>query len=301
MLFYRIKLTNLPKIKLASAVATDKYWNIIDHRKNMLEIALVEGTQIHALFNGKEMFLSEKTIVVYAPDARWDLDVLNEEEMRSTTVIVEIEGLEVEQFDTNQVSETVFQEPDCLFLPIVYRQPELYTHAVGIFKRLINEYLESEPCNRFRCIGRWFELVSAISEAWYREEITSAKRKKPSNYYYKKAISYINLHFTEKISLRDVANELHITPNYLCVVFKRYSGETITDYINNKRVEKARELLYDDTMNVEAIAEAVGIKNVRYLRELFKKYYGINIKQCRRILQEVSLYVDKPKRLDEEE
>jgi two-component system response regulator YesN len=58
-------------------------------------------------------------------------------------------------------------------------------------------------------------------------------------------------------------------------MFKRETGKNFVDYLNDIRIEKAKELLKDISLKTYEVAEKVGIPDAHYFSRLFKKYVGI--------------------------
>ena len=58
-----------------------------------------------------------------------------------------------------------------------------------------------------------------------------------------KAMDYIALNYSEKISLKNIAEELYLSPNYLSELFKRHTDKNISEYITQFRLDKARRYL----------------------------------------------------------
>ncbi|NLJ40072.1 MAG: response regulator [Clostridiales bacterium] len=71
-----------------------------------------------------------------------------------------------------------------------------------------------------------------------------------------------------------VAEILGLSRNYFGQLFKKETGYTFTDYLNRKRVEKAKKLLETTTLKIYEISEQVGIDDSYYFSSLFKKYVG---------------------------
>lgn len=90
-----------------------------------------------------------------------------------------------------------------------------------------------------------------------------------------RAIAYLEAHYQEKISLREVAAALYISPNYLSDLFRRHTGQTLSDYLQHLRMEKARQYLGDVRYKVSDIARLVGFTDSRYFSSSFKKLYGM--------------------------
>lgn len=86
----------------------------------------------------------------------------------------------------------------------------------------------------------------------------------------------------EKFGVNEIAVALHISLSYLSKIFKKHLGATCIEYITQKRMEKAKELLIHTAMTQEEIAHAVGYTNVHYFSMLFKKQLGETPGQYRR-------------------
>lgn len=91
----------------------------------------------------------------------------------------------------------------------------------------------------------------------------------------RRAVRYIDEHFTdETISLNAVARAVNISPNYFSGVFSQEMGQTFVEYLTEKRMERARELLRQSGMRSSEVAYAVGYRDARYFSFLFKKTQG---------------------------
>ena len=91
---------------------------------------------------------------------------------------------------------------------------------------------------------------------------------------------YVDRHFTESISLEDLAERFFINRSYLARIFKEKYGVTITAYVNQQRVTKAKELLRFTDATVEAIAVDCGFEP-NYFARVFKKLEGISPSEYR--------------------
>ncbi len=95
------------------------------------------------------------------------------------------------------------------------------------------------------------------------------------NFLVVKAIQYIEIHYGGKIALKDMAKELHLSPNYLCELFKRHTGKNLMEYVTDYRMGKAKTYLNHVEYRVGDVAEMVGYKEAKYFSSAFKKAYGI--------------------------
>lgn len=91
----------------------------------------------------------------------------------------------------------------------------------------------------------------------------------------RKALEYIQLHYSEQITLQDVANHAYVSIYYISRMFKKELGKNFVDYLNEVRIEKAKELLKDVKYKTYEVADLVGIPDPHYFSRLFKKYAGV--------------------------
>lgn len=91
----------------------------------------------------------------------------------------------------------------------------------------------------------------------------------------RKIKNIINERYMENISVAMLSEEVYLTPNYISLIFKRETGETIVEYLTRVRMEAAKKLLETSELKVFEIAEMVGYENSNYFSTVFKKYTGI--------------------------
>lgn len=96
------------------------------------------------------------------------------------------------------------------------------------------------------------------------------------------ALDYISEHFNENISLSDVAENINISKNYLCSIFKKEIGVTFVNYVTNLRIEKAKEYLTNTDMKMYEVSCAVGYNDYPYFSQFFKKHTGMTLSEYRK-------------------
>ena len=90
----------------------------------------------------------------------------------------------------------------------------------------------------------------------------------------RRSIRYIQQHLYEKCSLKDVAAEVNLHPNYLTAKFKSEVGILMTEYIINQKMEEAENLLNNSAYSISEISEMLGFNSLSYFAKLFRKKYG---------------------------
>ena len=86
---------------------------------------------------------------------------------------------------------------------------------------------------------------------------------------------YLLEHFQEKITLEELGNRFNLNPFYLQKQFKRYVGQSPSEYLIYLRIAKAKELIRTTDKSVSQISHEVGIDNPGYFTRLFRKLEGI--------------------------
>lgn len=104
----------------------------------------------------------------------------------------------------------------------------------------------------------------------------SSKRKlSQSRTVYDKVKAYIEKNYRNELSLDRAATVVELSPSYLSFVFREVSGKNFVDFVNEYRIERAKELLKSSSMNMSEIAERVGYANSNTFIKVFKKYEGV--------------------------
>ena len=94
-------------------------------------------------------------------------------------------------------------------------------------------------------------------------------------------LQFIKLNFKNDITLQCIANSLFVHPNYLASKFKKETGYTITEHLNNVRVKESKILLKTTNMSISELAYSVGYNDSKYFAKIFKKLNDITPSQYR--------------------
>ena len=92
---------------------------------------------------------------------------------------------------------------------------------------------------------------------------------------------HANLH--EDLSLPKLAEISWFNPSYLSRLFRQTTGQTLSEYIANARLAKARELLQDPGIRILDVSAAVGLESARYFARFFRKMTGLSPMEYREL------------------
>jgi len=81
--------------------------------------------------------------------------------------------------------------------------------------------------------------------------------------------------FRKKITIKNIAQELGVSPSYLSRIFKEEVGITPHDFLLSKRIERARRLLSDTNLDIYLIAIESGFSSQSHLTRYFSKQVGL--------------------------
>ena len=86
--------------------------------------------------------------------------------------------------------------------------------------------------------------------------------------------SYICQHYMHDLSMQEVARMMNYSEAYFCKLFKQCFSCNFTAYLTQFRMEQAKKLLAEPTVNVKNVGEAVGYSDSNYFAKVFKRYTG---------------------------
>ena len=99
----------------------------------------------------------------------------------------------------------------------------------------------------------------------------------------KAACDYICLHLNEKVEIHKLAGMQGYTDYYFSTKFKKETGENVHDYVNTKRIERAKDYLTDTNMGIQDICDELGYNSLSYFGKVFRQAVGMSPGEYRQI------------------
>lgn len=95
---------------------------------------------------------------------------------------------------------------------------------------------------------------------------------------------YIEAHSHESITLQEIAKQLGVSPQHVCLLFQKTKGLRPFEYVNKVRIRKAKALLLSNPdLSVKEIGKRVGYEHTSYFIKLFKQYEKVTPSRFRQI------------------
>jgi len=96
------------------------------------------------------------------------------------------------------------------------------------------------------------------------------------NPHIRRAIAYIDKHITGRLTLSEIAKELHLSREYTANLFKKETGMTVSQFIKERKLSLACDLLREQEKSLGDIAKSLGYDNYGYFSRTFKKRFGVS-------------------------
>ncbi len=92
---------------------------------------------------------------------------------------------------------------------------------------------------------------------------------------------YIYQNYEKELGVELLAEKVYMAPAYLSTLFKKETGQKLSNFIKTVRMERAKELLEETHRKIVDISTAVGYANVSYFCQSFREYFGVSPQKFR--------------------
>lgn len=145
-----------------------------------------------------------------------------------------------------------------------------YNHEIDIMGLFTESYSYQDYMDSFKStdsLKRSIEFVMNALEGAVREKL-------PQNEV-QKAKTFIMNNISRNISVKDVADYVHLSPEYFTRLFKKETGQNIKNYIMQVKVDVAKDLLSNPGISVSLVALELGYNNFSHFTQMFKKIENV--------------------------
>jgi AraC-like DNA-binding protein len=146
---------------------------------------------------------------------------------------------------------------------------------VRLFQELCFTWLEKQPGYAVKAAGHLLLILSRFYELIvYNTDSVSRDAR------INKMITYIAAHYSEKITLKRMAEMLDLNRHYLGTLFKSETGDTFNQYLVRTRIKQAENMLKSGEFTVQETADIVGFSDSFYFYKKFKSIMGFPPSYC---------------------
>ncbi len=127
------------------------------------------------------------------------------------------------------------------------------------------------------------EMVHTLMADMFRSYCRLVRKHSMKHYSppVQKAITCIDADLTANLKLSALAAVQNVSPAYLSALFRQETGQTLTAFVNEKRVKMAKQLLETTRLQIQTVAQHCGMPDVQYFSKIFKKHAGLTPREYR--------------------
>lgn len=262
-----INLTSQAEVLFAVMNIRTKKELIVNRKKQILQTELNENVELYKKMshNYESIFDLENKLINSA--ASCNKEETDEIVNRVITVTYIEEGSNIERIKKR-------------FTQTIYLISRTVLEEFMEYKKI--EELNLEYMRKLNMIYNREDIYLWLKESLNSliDEIKNSSNHKNNMVIYK-IQKYVNENYTENISLKDIAESLNMSYNYLSYLFNNEMNMKFKDYLRKIRINQSMELLENSEYEINRIALEVGFANQSYFTKTFKKETGITPKKYR--------------------
>ncbi len=150
-----------------------------------------------------------------------------------------------------------------------------------IFGKILNEYEHRREGYESAIKGYAYILLTHLMRNYIQNKTEADRyfRTKNKDQLIEMITRYISKNYFAPLRTSALAEMFHLSKQYFCSFFKAQTGQSVTTYINQCRVDKAVILLKSTNHSITEIANSVGYDDSNYFSRIFKQYTGMSPKQ----------------------
>lgn len=141
-------------------------------------------------------------------------------------------------------------------------------------------YTEKPLCHELRIKGLLCEILAALLPEAYRNPANKRLQSVPASSAelerLQLTLDYLHQHYDSVVSLQELADLTHLSREACCRSFRRMTGKSITEYLQEYRVTQSLPLIRSGRYSISQVAELCGFSNASRFAAAFRKRMGVN-------------------------
>lgn len=142
---------------------------------------------------------------------------------------------------------------------------------VDYLKQINLVYQQKDNFHKIHYNGLFGILLATIYNVLFENSYHFGKGKKIDT-----IMGYISENINKKMNTSEIAAIFNLSPDYLSTLFKKTTGETLINYINRSKINKAKEMMIENDLRIQDISEKLNFCDPYYFSKVFKRFEGIS-------------------------
>jgi len=151
-------------------------------------------------------------------------------------------------------------------------------HLAVLIGELEDELRAKQPGSNFLATAHFMRIFGWLARAYTLMAVT---KKRPLDQV-SRLLGYIEQHFTEPLTINDLARVAHMSQSSLFRVFRHLMGRSPVDYLIRLRISKAAQILRGEPLRISQVSEAVGFDDSNYFSRRFHQVMNMSPRDYRR-------------------
>lgn len=244
---------------------------------NEANVAVREAVKDNSIFHFN-LYQNDSAKNLYSYPLVLENELLEELRIGNSSRVKELASEMISNISSNSVDTVILKEYISMLIIVLKRT--VLQLGIGIDSLaatgLVSEISSIEERDEliFWCKTNVFKIVQIAEMLRQNKDVSKVK----------KVHDYVSKNFNKDITLEMVSEEAGLTPQYFSKVFKEETGKSFVEYLTEKRINFAINLLKSTGKNIKEISNMVGYTDVNYFCRLFKKTTGTTPKHYRESL-----------------
>ena len=222
-----------------------------DRPMTILDLTFCIEGEMRYLYNGKKIVLRPGDGILIPPGSyreRYETDI-----------------------PTKYASINLIFKRDMVFEVSGYLPGVVNSNVLYFLDLIKKDYMTVSSKRNEKCLASFLYIYNRICETVCNTE----------NHHVMAVKQFISDNLSENLSLEVIANHVHLAPQYICALFKKETGMTLTRFILKARVDHAKMLMIATNAPILDIAESCGFSDYCYFSHSFKQVTGVSARQFR--------------------
>lgn len=157
----------------------------------------------------------------------------------------------------------------------------LFKNAVNkTIKRLLNAYPYNNHLDttRINVTSKENEKTKIVLQNIFNcilIELFDTLKYNTENAHVLKILNHINDNIAEPLTLKSISDSIHLSKEYTARIFKKEMGMTVSNFVNQQKLNLAKNMLSNDALSLQDISNKLGYENYCYFSKIFKSQFGI--------------------------
>ncbi len=265
-----------------NTILPDFYTTFPMHWHDEMEIVLMEDGELDECIDLEYYYVKKGDIILVNPCTLHSFKQHEDKRAKFRTIVFDFSMLTNQRTDACSVKYfTPFLEGSYISPYIISPDSPHYEELKESLKKLIRYYDYKDDFYEIQIRSELYHLFYLLFRYYFEKETHDTEIKDATTKNLKTVIDYISENYMNTITIDELAEHVHLSKHYFMRFFKKTTGMTCIEYINDYRLNVATNLLLTTGMQITEVSEKIGITNLSYFNRIFKKKYHMTPKEYR--------------------